>query len=404
MRRIYMDHNATTPLHPAVIEEMEPFLRTRFGNPSSLHWAGRQVRPAIDQARERVARLVHCDPAEVVFTSCATESNNTAIKGVTAALRERGNHLITTTVEHPAVLTPCMYLEFFGFRVSCLEVDETGRLDPETLEAAIDEKTILISAMYANNETGVIFPVERIGEVATRRGIVFHCDAAQAVGKIPVDFRAAKIDLMSLSGHKLYAPKGVGALIVRRGVTLHPLLHGGSQEGNRRAGTENVAGIVGLGKACEVAGESLAGEAARLSALRDRLEEGTLETIADVRRNGSPDRRLPNTANLSVLGVDSCSSPGRARPGGCRRLLQLRLQVRNGEDLPRPAGHGGRRGNCRGHDPLLPRAGKHPGGRRLPAGSAPPYRGAPAAQWSETLAFRRGTTSKKSFLNPEIRL
>lgn len=305
MRRIYMDHNATTPLHPAVIEEMEPFLRTRFGNPSSLHWAGRQVRPAIDQARERVARLVHCDPSEVVFTSCATESNNTAIKGVTAALRERGNHLITTTVEHPAVLTPCMYLEFFGFRVSCLEVDETGRLDPETLEAAIDEKTILISAMYANNETGVIFPVERIGEVATRRGVVFHCDAAQAVGKIPVDFRAAKIDLMSLSGHKLYAPKGVGALIVRRGVTLHPLLHGGSQEDNRRAGTENVAGIVGLGKACEVAGESLAGEAARLSALRDRVEEGTLVTIADVRRNGSPDRRLPNTANLSVLGVDS---------------------------------------------------------------------------------------------------
>jgi cysteine desulfurase len=305
MRRIYMDHNATTSLHPAVIEEMEPFLRTRFGNPSSLHWAGRQVRPAIDQARERVARLVNCDPAEVVFTSCATESNNTAIKGVTAALRERGNHLITTTVEHPAVLTPCLYLEFFGFRVTCLEVDENGMLDPAALEAAIDERTILISAMYANNETGVIFPVERIGEVAARRKVVFHCDAAQAVGKIPIDFRAANIDLMSLSGHKLYAPKGVGALIVRRGVKLHPLLHGGSQEGNRRAGTENVAGIVGLGKACEVAGKSLAGEAGRLSSLRDRLEGGILETIPDVRRNGSPDQRLPNTANLSVLGVDS---------------------------------------------------------------------------------------------------
>jgi cysteine desulfurase len=305
MRRIYMDHNATTSLHPAVIEEMEPFLRTRFGNPSSLHWAGRQVRPAIDQARERVARLVNCDPAEVVFTSCATESNNTAIKGVTAALRERGNHLITTTVEHPAVLTPCLYLEFFGFRVTCLEVDENGMLDPAALEAAIDERTILISAMYANNETGVIFPVERIGEVAARRKVVFHCDAAQAVGKIPIDFRAANIDLMSLSGHKLYAPKGVGALIVRRGVKLHPLLHGGSQEGNRRAGTENVAGIVGLGKACEVAEKSLAGEAGRLSSLRDRLEGGILETIPDVRRNGSPDQRLPNTANLSVLGVDS---------------------------------------------------------------------------------------------------
>jgi len=305
MRRIYMDHNATTPVHPAVVEEMEPFLQARFGNPSSLHWAGRQVRPAIDQARERVARLVNCNPAEVVFTSCATESNNTAIKGVTAALRERGNHLITTTVEHPAVLTPCYYLEYFGFRVSCLEVAEDGMLDPAALDAAIDQQTILISAMYANNETGVIFPIEQIGAVAARRKVVFHCDAAQAVGKIPVDFRAAKIDLLSLSGHKLYAPKGVGALIIRRGVKLHPLLHGGSQERNRRAGTENVASIVGLGKACEVAGESLTEEAARLSMLRERLEDGILGTIPDVRRNGTPDSRLPNTANLSILGVDS---------------------------------------------------------------------------------------------------
>lgn len=305
MRRIYLDHNATTPIHPAVVEEMEPFLRTRFGNPSSLHWEGRQVKPAIDQARERVARLINCEPAEVVFTSCATESNNTAIKGVTAALRERGNHLITTTVEHPAVLTPCLYLEYFGFRVSCLEVNADGLLDPADLEAAIDEQTILISAMYANNETGVIFPIAQIGEVAARRKVVFHCDAAQAVGKIPVDFRAANIDLMSLSGHKLYAPKGVGALIIRRGVKLHPLLHGGSQEKNRRSGTENVAGIVGLGKACEIAGESLTGEAERLARLRDRLEEGILGTIPDVRRNGASDPRLPNTANLSVLGVDS---------------------------------------------------------------------------------------------------
>jgi len=305
MRRIYMDHNATTPVHPAVVEEMEPFLQARFGNPSSLHWAGRQVRPAIDQARERVARLVNCNPAEVVFTSCATESNNTAIKGVTAALRERGNHLITTTVEHPAVLTPCYYLEYFGFRVSCLEVAEDGMLDPAALDAAIDQQTILISAMYANNETGVIFPIEQIGAVAARRKGGFHCDAAQAVGKIPVDFRAAKIDLLSLSGHKLYAPKGVGALIIRRGVKLHPLLHGGSQERNRRAGTENVASIVGLGKACEVAGESLTEEAARLSMLRERLEDGILGTIPDVRRNGTPDSRLPNTANLSILGVDS---------------------------------------------------------------------------------------------------
>ena len=305
MRRIYLDHNATTPVHPAVVAGMEPFLRDRFGNPSSLHWEGRQVRPAIDRARQQVAELVNCDPAEVVFTSCATEANNMAIKGVTAALRERGDHLITTRVEHPAVLTPCLYLEYFGFRVSCLDVDADGLFDPVDLESAIDERTLLISAMYANNETGVIFPVAEIGELAAHRKIIFHCDAAQAVGKIPIDFRAAGIDLLSLSGHKLYAPKGVGALIVRRGVKLHPLIHGGSQERNRRSGTENVAGIVGLGKACELAGESLASEMKRLSGLRDRLEEEILQRIPEVRRNGAPDRRLPNTANLSVLGVDS---------------------------------------------------------------------------------------------------
>jgi len=305
MRRIYLDHNATTPIHPAVVEEMEPFLRTRFGNPSSLHWEGRQILPAIDRAREQVAGLVNCDPAEVVFTSCATEANNTAIKGVAAALRERGDHLITTRVEHPAVLTPCLYLEYFGYRVSCLDVGADGLFNPATLEAAIDEQTLLISAMYANNETGVIFPIAQIGELAARRKVIFHCDAAQAVGKIPVDFRADGIDLLALSGHKLYAPKGIGALVIRRGVKLHPLLHGGSQEHNRRSGTENVPGIVGLGKACELAGESLAGEAKRLAALRDRLEEEILGTVPQVRRNGAPDRRLPNTASLSVLGVAS---------------------------------------------------------------------------------------------------
>ena len=307
MRQVYLDHNGTTPLHPAVREEMEPYLGERFGNPSSSHWAGRQVLPALELARERLANLVNCDPAEVIFTSGATEANNTAIKGVAAARRAKGDHLVTTSVEHPAVLTPCLYLEFFGFRVSCLPVDAAGHLELAALEEAMNEKTLLVSAMYANNETGVIFPVAEIGALCRRRGVAFHCDAAQAVGKIPVDFGAAQIDLMSLSGHKLYAPKGVGALIVRRGVKLHPLLHGGSQEGNRRAGTENVAGIVGLGKACAIAGESLAAEGARLAALRDRLETGILETIPEVRRNGDPERRLPNTASLSILGVESAA-------------------------------------------------------------------------------------------------
>lgn len=305
MRQVYLDHNGTTPLHPEVRSEMEPYLGERFGNPSSGHWAGRQVRPALDLARERLARLVNCDPAEVIFTSCATEANNTAIKGVAAARRQQGDHLITTSVEHPAVLTPCLYLEFFGYRVSCLPVDGEGHLELAALEGAMEDKTLLVSAMFANNETGVIFPAAEIGALCRRRGILFHCDAAQAVGKIPVDFAAAHIDLMSLSGHKLYAPKGVGALIVRRGVKLHPLLHGGSQERNRRSGTENVAGIVALGKACEIAGAELVAEGKRLAALRDRLEAEILSSIPGVRRNGDPGRRLPNTANLSILGVDS---------------------------------------------------------------------------------------------------
>jgi cysteine desulfurase len=305
MRHIYMDHNATTAIHPLVLEAMLPHLRTSFGNPSSVHWAGQSARQSIAEAREQVARLVNCEPGEVVFTSCATESNNTAIKGVAAIRGERGRHIVTTTVEHPSVMMPCYYLEHFGFTVSCLDVDRQGRLDPVALEDAFTDATILISVMYANNETGTIFPIRRIGELAARRGVCFHCDAAQAVGKIPVDFKAENIDLMSFSGHKLYAPKGVGALIVRRGVRLHPLLHGGSQERSRRAGTENVAGIVGLGKACEIAADTLATETARLQKLRDRLEQGILTLIPDVRRNGDPEHRLPNTTNLSFLHIES---------------------------------------------------------------------------------------------------
>jgi cysteine desulfurase len=305
--QVYMDNNATTAVHPEVLEEMLPFFRTRFGNPSSTHWAGRRVKSAIEGAREKVARLVNCDPSEVVFTSCATESNNTAIKGAFAARRSRGNHIITTTVEHPAVLTPCFYLENQGCEVTCLDVDGEGMLDLEALEASITDRTILISVMYANNETGTIFPMRKIGEIAERHGVLFHCDAVQAAGKIPVDVREARIGLMSISGHKLSAPLGVGALVVRKGVRLPPLFHGGPQENNRRGGTENVAGIVGLGKASEIALRTMAEESNRLRTLRDRLEQGILEAVPHVRRNGHPFLRLPNTSNLSFLHVESDS-------------------------------------------------------------------------------------------------
>ncbi len=305
MRRIYLDHNATTPLHPLVVEAMEPYLRSAFGNPSSVHWAGRKVRDAINNAREQLARLVNCEPAEVVFTSSATESNNTAVKGAAVSRGGRGKRIITTTVEHPSVMMPCFYLEHLGFSVQCLDVDREGRLDLAALERALTDETVLLSVMWANNETGTIFPIRQVGELASRSGVCFHCDAAQAVGKIPVDFKACHVDLMSLSGHKFYAPKGVGALVVRKGVKLPPLLHGGSQEKNRRAGTENVPGIVGLGKACEIAADTMAAESARLRGLRDRLEEGILARIPDALRNGDPAHRLPNTTNLSFLDVDS---------------------------------------------------------------------------------------------------
>jgi cysteine desulfurase len=300
-----MDYNATTPVHQEVLEEMLPFLRADFGNPSSVHWAGRAAKQAVELARERVAALLNCDTAEVVFTSCATESNNAALKGVAAALRSKGDHIITTRVEHPSVLYPCLYLENFGYRVTSLDVNAEGMLDLDELESAITEKTILISVMYANNETGTIYPVREIGKIAARHNITFHCDAVQAVGKIPLDWKDLGIGLMSLSGHKLYAPKGIGALIIRKGVKMYPLLHGGPQEKNRRAGTENAAGIVALGKACEIGRLSMASEAARLRALRDRLEREIMERVPNIRLNGHPTRRLPNTVNLSIPFVES---------------------------------------------------------------------------------------------------
>jgi cysteine desulfurase len=304
---IYLDHNATTPVRPEVLEAMLPYYRERFGNPSSIHWAGRQVKGAVEEAREQVARLVNCLPVEVVFTSCGSEADNMAIKGVASASRQKGNHIITTRVEHPAVLQTCQHLEREGCEVTWLEVDRFGLPDLAALEAAVCERTILISAMLANNETGTVLPVEQIGEIAVRHKIPFHCDAVQALGKIPVDCRAIQAGLLALSGHKIGAPKGVGALVVRTGTRLHPLLHGGAQERNRRAGTENVPGIVAFGKACALAAAELAATAGRMAALRDRLEEGILRLIPGVTVNGNTACPIPRTCRFRERRQTRCS-------------------------------------------------------------------------------------------------
>lgn len=304
---IYMDYNATAPVHPEVLEAFLPFYRERFGNPSSIHWAGRRVKAAVEEARDKVACFLKCAPVEVVFTSSGTEADNMALKGVASAQRGKGNHIITTSVEHPAVLNSCLYLERNGYEVTWLEVGRDGLLDPARLEACITDRTILISTMFANNEIGTIFPIQEIGEIATRHRIYFHCDAVQAAGKIPIDCREMNVSLLAVSGHKLGAPQGIGALVVRQGVKAHPLIHGGAQERNRRAGTENVAGIVALGKACELVQSSLPAESERLRGLRDRLENGIISSLPDVRINGDREKRLPNTSNISFAGVEADS-------------------------------------------------------------------------------------------------
>jgi cysteine desulfurase len=304
MKRIYLDYNATTPVRPEVLEALLPYYRDQFGNPSSVHWAGRQVSGAVEKAREQVAALLNCAPAEIVFVSCGTEADNMALKGTVDALRDKGNHIITTTVEHPAVLETCRHLEKTGCRVTYLPVDSDGQLDLAELERAITPQTILISVMWANNETGNIYPVERIGAIARERGIRFHTDAVQAVGKLAVDVQQANVDLLALSGHKLGAPKGIGVLYVRRGTRLTSFMHGGHQERNRRAGTHNVAGIVGLGKACELAVAEREATWARVKELRARLEQGIFTQIPQVKLNGHPSERLPNTLNVSFAWIE----------------------------------------------------------------------------------------------------
>ncbi len=306
MKPIYLDYNATSPVRPEVLDAMLPFYREQFGNPSSVHWAGRQVAGALEKAREQVATLINASPAEIVFISCGSEGDNMAIKGTLSALRDKGNHIITTAVEHPAVLETCKALEKDGYDVTYLPVDKDGLLDVADLEKAITARTVLISIMWANNETGNLYPIEEIGAIARKYNIRFHTDAVQAIGKVPVDVQQAKVDLLVLSGHKLGAPKGVAAIYVRRGTRMTPLLHGGHQERNRRAGTQNVAGIVGLGKACEMAGAELAEYNKRVRQLRDRLEDGIIAQVPDIKLNGTPDRdlRLPNTLNVSFAYIE----------------------------------------------------------------------------------------------------
>jgi cysteine desulfurase len=304
LRRIYFDNNATTPVAEEVFDAMVPFLKDEWGNPSSIHWAGRGPRKAVEEGRERVAGMFNCAPAEIIFTSSGTESDNLAIKGLAYAKKDKGNHIITTKVEHPAVLNTCRHLVKDGFEVTYLDVDADGLLSLDELERAITARTILITVMFANNETGVLFPIREIGEIAKARGVAFHSDAVQAAGKTPIDLKALAVDLLTISGHKLYGPKGVGALFARRGVRLVPLVHGGHHERNRRGGTENVAGIAGLGSACVVASREMEKEAARLKALRDRLESGLKEKVPHIKVNGHPEKRLPNTANISFEFVE----------------------------------------------------------------------------------------------------
>lgn len=299
MKQVYMDNAATTRMKKEVLDEMMPYFTEHYGNPSSIYKLGRESKKAIEEARERVAKAVGAKPKEIYFTSGGSEADNWAIKGVAYANRDKGNHIITTTIEHHAVLHTCKYLEKQGFEVTYLEVDEYGLIDLNELEKAIKDDTILISIMYANNEIGTVQPIEEIGAIAREKGVYFHTDAVQAVGSIEIDLENSSIDLLSMSAHKIYGPKGVGALYIRQGVKIHPLIHGGAQEKNRRAGTENIAYAVGFGKAIEMATENIAEHNKGILALRDGLMKRISDRISYVKLNGHPERRLPGNVNFS---------------------------------------------------------------------------------------------------------
>ena len=305
MRPIYLDYNATTPVDREVAEAVRPYLEEYFGNPSSSHWYGIQAKKAIEKARKQVATLLNCQPDEVIFTSGGTESNNYAIKGSAFANRHKGNHIITSTIEHPAVIEVCKYLEANGFQVTYVPVDELGLVDVVEVEKAITPQTILITIMHANNEVGTIQPIPEITKLARQHGIIMHTDAAQSVGKIPTIIDELDVDLLSVAGHKLYAPKGIGALYIRHGTHLEKLIHGADHEQDRRAGTEKVLEIVGLGKACEIAKRDLGENTLHVETMRDRLYDGLQKRLGEIKLNGHPEKRLPNTLSVSFGNIEA---------------------------------------------------------------------------------------------------
>ena len=347
-RIIYMDHAATTYVKKDVVAAMLPYLTEQFGNPSSIYGIARESRRAVDAARAQVAQALNADLDEIYFTSGGSESDNWALKGVAWANRKRGNHIITTRIEHHAILHACQFLEREGFEVTYLPVDRYGLVDPVTLEAAITDKTILISIMYANNEIGTIEPIAELGAIARAHKVYFHTDAVQAIGNVPIDVKAQNIDMLSLSAHKFYGPKGVGALYIKKGVRIENLVHGGAQERKRRAGTENLAGIVGMGMAIELATADIPGHNAKIRAMRDRLVTTVLAEIPHTRLNGHPEKRLPGNFNISfefiegesmLLWLDDegiCASTGSACTSGSLEPSHVLLAT----GLPVEVSHG----------------------------------------------------------------
>lgn len=303
MKPIYFDNNATTMVAPEVTEAMIPFFKEYWGNPSSMHTFGGQVAKYVDEGRQKVADMLNCHPQEIIFTSCATESDNTAIWSALQTQPTK-RHIITTAVEHPAILQTCAFWERQGYRVTRLGVDNKGRLNLDEYRDALDDDTAIVSIMWANNEVGNIYPIKKMAEMARERGILFHTDAVQAAGKIPLDLADVPVDMLSISGHKLHAPKGIGLLFVRKGVLFRPFMRGGHQEKGRRAGTENVPYIVGLGVACQLAKDSMHDELTRVAALRDRLEKGIVSQIPDTLVNGDTENRVPNTTNISFRNIE----------------------------------------------------------------------------------------------------
>lgn len=345
---IYLDYAATTPAHPDVVSAMLPYFTENFGNASALYACGQAARNVLEETREKVARFIGARADEVIFTSGGTESDNHALIGVAYANKERKNHIITTAIEHHAVIETCKFLESQGFRITYLPVDQDGLINPDDVRRAITPQTVIVSVMHANNEVGVIEPLSEISRITRERGVYLHTDAVQTVGHLPIDVNQLGVDLLSMSAHKLYGPKGVGALYVRPGTKMISFMHGGGQERGRRAGTENIAGIVGLGKAVEIAGNDMDEEASRLTALRDKLIHGIFEKIGDVHLNGHPRTRLPNNVNVSIESVEGesiclyldmagiCASTGSACSSGSNEPSHVLLAL----GMPRELAHG----------------------------------------------------------------